>query len=152
MAAEVSTSQLKLYDCFTFWLYNPDACPGCISKLQNCNTNWELSLSYEKIWAASWQNQQNDLCAKQRLRSAWASAQSDQSLRCQYEESLGPWLPIDCTASLRWAHMPFCWFCHEAAQIMSVYHIIADRTFEPCFASGCCKMMNDHFPQNNFTG
>ena len=32
--------------------------------------------------AAAWQNQQNDLCAQQRLRSARASAQSDQSLRC----------------------------------------------------------------------
>ena len=24
--------------------------------------------------------------------------------------------------SLRWAHMPFCWFCHEAAQIIKVFH------------------------------
>ena len=30
------------------------------------------------------------LCTQRRLRSAWASAQSDQSLRCQHEESLGP--------------------------------------------------------------
>ena len=30
------------------------------------------------------------LCAQWRLRSAWASAQSDQSLRCPHEESLGP--------------------------------------------------------------
>ena len=30
------------------------------------------------IWAASWQNQQNDLCAQRRLKS---SAQADQSLR-----------------------------------------------------------------------
>ena len=22
--------------------------------------------------------------------------------------------------SLRWAHMPFCWFCHEAAQMVTV--------------------------------
>ena len=22
--------------------------------------------------------------------------------------------------SLRWAHMPFCWFCHEAAHIIHV--------------------------------
>ena len=29
--------------------------------------------------AASCQNQQNDMCAQRRLRSAWASAQSDQS-------------------------------------------------------------------------
>ena len=29
------------------------------------------------------------LCAQRRLRSAWTSAQSDQSLRCPHEESLG---------------------------------------------------------------
>ena len=69
------------------------------------------------------------LCAQQRLRSAWASAQSDQSLRCPHEESLGPYLPIERTAktlirlggcpgwseSSLGAH-PLCWFCHEAAQ------------------------------------
>ena len=27
------------------------------------------------------------MCAKRRLRSAWASAESDQSLRCPHEES-----------------------------------------------------------------
>ena len=30
------------------------------------------------------------VCAQHRLRLAWASAQSDQSLRCPHEESLGP--------------------------------------------------------------
>ena len=30
--------------------------------------------------------------------SAWASIQSDQSLRCPHEEALGPWLPIECQA------------------------------------------------------
>ena len=30
------------------------------------------------------------LYAQRRLRSAWASARSVQSLRCPYEESLGP--------------------------------------------------------------
>ena len=34
------------------------------------------------IWAASWQNVQNGLCAQRRFRSAWASSQSDQSLCC----------------------------------------------------------------------
>ena len=38
------------------------------------------------------------LCTQRRLRSAWASAQSDQSLRCQHKESLGPSLPIQRTA------------------------------------------------------
>ena len=36
------------------------------------------------------------LSAQRRLWSDWADAQADRSLR--------------------WAHMPFCWFCHEAAQ------------------------------------
>ena len=37
-------------------------------------------------WAATWQNQQNGMCAQRRLRSAWASAQSDQesSLSAQW--------------------------------------------------------------------
>ena len=39
------------------------------------------------------------LCAQRRLRSAWASAQSDQSLRCPHEESLDPQLPIKRTAN-----------------------------------------------------
>ena len=60
------------------------------------------------------------LCAQRGLRSAWASAQSDQSLCCPHEESLGPQLPIERTVktlirlggaqadlSLRWAHTYF---------------------------------------------
>ena len=39
---------------------------------------------------SSWRNQQNGMYAQWRLRSALASVQSDQSLRCQHEESLGP--------------------------------------------------------------
>ena len=40
--------------------------------------------SYNTIWATARQNKQNDMCAQQWLRSAWASAQSDQSLHCPY--------------------------------------------------------------------
>ena len=43
-------------------------------------------------------NQQNDLCAQRRLRSAWASAQSDQGQRCPPEAKLGPKLPTERTA------------------------------------------------------
>ena len=52
----------------------------------------------DEDWATSWQNQQNGMCAQRRLRSAWASTQSDQSLRCTHEESLGPKLGIQHTA------------------------------------------------------
>ena len=47
-------------------------------------------LEKEDKWAASRQNQKYGMYAQRRLRSAWASTQSDQSLRCPHEESLGP--------------------------------------------------------------
>ena len=50
----------------------------------------------DKIWATSWQNQQCR-CAP--------SEDSDQPGHPQAD------------LSLRWAHMPFCWFCFEVAQI-----------------------------------
>ena len=63
------------------------------------------------------------MCAQRTLRSARASAQSDQSLRCPHEEILDPWLPIKCkrrlwsdladaqaNLSLRWAHSHFAGF------------------------------------------
>ena len=45
----------------------------------------KLSL-FNIIWARAWQNQQNDLCAQRRLRSA----QSDQILCHLHEDSLAP--------------------------------------------------------------
>ena len=109
------------------------------------------------IWAASWQNKQNGMCAQRRLRSAWASAQSDQSLRCPHEESLGPKLPIERTAknivrpviwayaqadlSLRWAHMLCCWFCHEAAHFhvnFGLPFIVITSLGKGADRSACC--------------
>ena len=70
----------------------------------------------------------NWVCAQRRLRSAWASAQSEQSLRCPHEESLGPALHIERTAKTLirpdgcpgWSEsslgaQPHCLFCHVAA-------------------------------------
>ena len=86
-------------------------------------------------WAVAWQNQQNGMCAQQRLRSAWASAQSDQgctgwsefSLCAQWiakepsflhadSEDWSDWADAQAHLSLCWAHKPFCWFYREAAQ------------------------------------
>ena len=72
------------------------------------------------------------LCAQRRLRSAWVSAQSDQSLRCPHEETLGPYLLIERPAKTLFrldgcpgwsesslgAHS-FCWYCHVAAHVFS---------------------------------
>ena len=81
-------------------------------------------------------NQQNDMCAQRRLRSAWASTQSDQihsvwsvftvSMRkhcvLDYPKSTqrrlwSDWVDAQADLSLRWAHMSFCWFCRAAAQL-----------------------------------
>ena len=69
------------------------------------------------------------LCAQGRLRSAWASAQSDPSLLCPQwvakdssflhadSKDWSDWVDAQANLSLRWEHMPFCWFCGEAAHL-----------------------------------
>ena len=64
--------------------------------------------------------------AQRRLRSAWVSAQSDQSSLCAQRVAKDPsflhadsedwsdWTDAQADPSLR---MPFCWFCHEAAHL-----------------------------------
>ena len=89
--------------------------------------------------AASWQNQQNDLCA-QRSRSDQPGhpqpgyPPSLINLRCALSGySWGPnvsscgqrrlwsdWADTYADLSLRWAQRSFCWFCHEVAQISLV--------------------------------
>ena len=61
--------------------------PGHLSSLIRVFT-----VCMKKAWVLSY-----PLSAQQRLRSAWADAQAD--------------------LSLRWAHMPFCRFCHALARI-----------------------------------
>ena len=48
-------------------------------------------------WSAAWQKQQNDMCPQRSLRSAWASDQSDQSLQCPHDDTLGPYLSSERT-------------------------------------------------------
>ena len=61
-----------------------------------------LKHPYQKVslhtpnWVAAWQNQQNYLCVHRRLISAWASAQTDQSL-------LSAWRNFGSLAT-HWAH------------------------------------------------
>ena len=104
----------------------------CFSKQQKHRPVWASAQWSDwllLIWAAPGQNQQNDICAQRRLRSAWATAQSDQGLLSSWR-SLRPlailrvhsedwldWADAQADPSLRWAHRPYCWFCHAAARI-----------------------------------
>ena len=60
------------------------------------------------------------MCAQGRLRSSWASAQSDQSFRCPHEESVGPYLPIERTSKtmIRLGGVTYTYIC-----------LIVDKTF-----------------------
>ena len=89
----------------------------------------QISLGIHPVWSV--QNQQNGVCAQWRLRSAWASIQSDQSSR-------SAWRNLGFLAT-HWAHsedsdqtgrcpcwsksslgaQSFCWFCHEAVHLIS---------------------------------
>ena len=72
--------------------------------------------------------------------SACASTHSDQGLRCPHKETLGPqlhiermrrlcldWTDAQADLSLRWAHTPFCWFCHEVAQLFNNSPVQSDH-------------------------
>ena len=69
---------------------------NCQLLAKACAFSTDTPLGQKQKWAASWQN--HGMWAHRRLRSAWASGQSDQSLRCPHEESLGPYLPTERSA------------------------------------------------------
>ena len=98
---------------------------------------WIQNVIWKKFlnWTAAWQNQQNDLCAQRRLRSALASAQSDQSSQSAWrnlgslatywvhcEDSVDAqadlslrWLVMSCTGSIHtWTSVsPLCYILME---------------------------------------
>ena len=51
---------------------------------------WNATTKQQQNMRRLMTNEQNGMCAQRRLRSAWAFAQSDQSLRFPHEETLGP--------------------------------------------------------------
>ena len=77
------------------------------------------------IWAASWQNQQNGMCAQRRLRSAWSESLLSAwwklgplATHWVHSKDWSDWADAQADLSLRWAHMPFGWFGHEAAHLV----------------------------------
>ena len=89
-------------------------------KLFVIRSNWNVSCDSESPnciihhhhWVAAWQNQQNDLCTQQRLRSAWASESSlcthwvakDPRFLHADSENWSDWEDAQADLSLRWGH------------------------------------------------
>ena len=107
------------YHFVSFVVPGPD-CPYVA--IRNENGQSYHKFKNRQLWATSWQNQQNGICAKRRLRSAWASAQSDQSSLCVQwvakdprflhadSEDWSDWADAQADLSLRWAHTHFVGF------------------------------------------
>ena len=72
-------------------------------------------------WACAWQKQQNDPCAQQKLRSACASAQFDQSLYCPHEVATH-WVHSKDSEQTGWMHRLIWVFvgciCHFVCFVM----------------------------------
>ena len=102
---------------------------------------WSVANMQTEIWAEAQQYQQNDMCVQWRLRSAWASARSDQSslsawrrlgyLAFRWSNILwrlrSDWANVQADLSLRWAHMSFCWFCCAVAHYYSLCELIPSK-------------------------
>ena len=79
------------------------------------------------IWDASRQNQHNETQISLDIRPVWSessiSAQwvhvaKDPSLLHTDSEDWSDWASAQADLSLRWEHMPLCWFCREAAHFV----------------------------------
>ena len=94
---------------FEQWVYHRVSEPphDKTSKMTVCPAKTQISLGICRLIRGfavrsidSWRSKVSS-CGQQRLGSDWADAQAD--------------------PSLHWAHMPFCWFCHEVAR-MGFHH------------------------------
>ena len=65
----------------------------------------QISLGIRPVWSVS------SLCTQ------WVA--KDLSFLHADSEDWSDWAEAQADLSLRWAHMPFCWFCPEAAHMVS---------------------------------
>ena len=117
---------------WTSWIFAWDqlVCPHFVqSRLSSTlplGTRWEPR---SFIWDTTWQNQQIECAPGEdsdqpghppslirvfavRSMGSWGPKLSS----CGQRRLWSDWADAQADLSLRRAHMPFCWFCHEAAQ------------------------------------
>ena len=78
-----------------------------MSCLMTKPTKWLLPVKTQIIWPESL------LCTQ------WVA--KDPSFLHVDSKDWSDWADAQADLSLRWAHMPFCWFCREAAHLMKNY-------------------------------
>ena len=66
----------------------------------------QISLGIRQVWSES------SMCIQ------WiATSKGPKLSSCGQRGLWSDWADVQADMSLRWAHMPFCWICHEAAHI-----------------------------------
>ena len=101
-----STLILLLYHSYCLWL--------CTRPILRRYTYLYYDPPHDKI--------NNMACAPSEDRSTMASAWrklGSLATHWVYSKDWSYWADAQTDLSLRWAHMPFCWFCHVAAQLWS---------------------------------
>ena len=96
------------------------------------NLDWNTILCLRN-WAASWQNQQNDCMPSEDsdqpghlpslIRVFAVHSMDSYGLKlssCRQQSLRSDWADVQADPSLRWVHMPFCWFCHDMAQMIPI--------------------------------
>ena len=119
-------SDLIFSGTFLVWLFSPvvsspprpfEPPHDKTNKMTVHPANTQISLGIRPVWsvfsARSMGSSGPKLssCGQRRLWSDWVDAQAD--------------------LSLRWVHMPFCWFCHEAAHFACL-SVVKGHTYMPC--------------------
>ena len=74
------------------------------TKWHVCPTKTQISLGIHPVWSES------SLCTQ------WTA--KDPSFLHVDSEDWSDWADAQADLSLRWAHKPFCWFCHDAAHFL----------------------------------
>ena len=72
----------------------------------------QISLGVRPVWSESSLDAQADMSSLCAQRVA-----KDPSFLKPTAKTLLDWADAQADLSLRWAHMPLCWFCHEAAHL-----------------------------------
>ena len=111
-------------------LGRPAVLSGWKGKIEWCGQR----ITSKKIlvsWATARQNQQNDCAPSEDSDQPGYPPSLIRVFVLRPMDSLGPklsscgqrrlwsnWADAQADPSLHWAHMPFCWFCHVAAQLL----------------------------------
>ena len=91
-----------------------------------------FSVIEDCIWASTRKKQENFMSAQRRLKSVWASAQSDQPSLCAQWVAKDPsCLHADSEDWSEWADMTFYWFCRGLAHISLIIFTLGIRTDIP---------------------